>query len=76
MANGDDTNNDKLLLLHVDSAEKRPEIPPYDDMLRCSEHDVPSKTGFGMAGGGFGVYSYCPTCGKVLSKSIEPGDFI
>lgn len=28
--------------------------------------------GFGLAGGGYGPYSYCPSCGVVVNKSQEP----
>lgn len=28
--------------------------------------------GYGLAGGGFGPYSYCPTCGVVVHKSQDP----
>jgi hypothetical protein len=30
--------------------------------------------GYGLAGGGFGPYSYCTTCGIVVNKSQEPND--
>jgi hypothetical protein len=28
--------------------------------------------GYGLAGGGVGPYSYCPTCGIVVTKSQDP----
>lgn len=28
--------------------------------------------GFGLAGGGYGPYSFCPTCGVVVHKSQDP----
>jgi hypothetical protein len=28
--------------------------------------------GYGLAGGGMGPYSYCPTCGVVVNKSQDP----
>lgn len=28
--------------------------------------------GFGLAGGGYGPYSFCPTCGIVVHKSQDP----
>lgn len=28
--------------------------------------------GYGLAGGGMGPYSYCPTCGIVVNKSQDP----
>jgi hypothetical protein len=27
--------------------------------------------GFGLAGGGYGAYSYCPVCGRILHKTQE-----
>lgn len=42
---------------------------------RCPEHpeEIP-EMGYGLAGGGMGPYSYCPSCGRVITKSqdIEP----
>lgn len=30
------------------------------------------ETGFGLAGGGFGPYSYCASCGTIVNKSQDP----
>ncbi len=30
--------------------------------------------GFGLAGGGYGAYSYCPVCGVILDKVQEHED--
>lgn len=41
---------------------------------RCPEHpDIVPEMGFGLAGGGYGPYSYCPTCGRVIHKTQEHG---
>lgn len=34
------------------------------------ERDEPG-FGFGLAGGGYGPYSYCPMCGVILDKVQE-----
>ena len=34
------------------------------------ERDEPG-LGFGLAGGGYGPYSYCPMCGVILDKVQE-----
>lgn len=56
-------------VLHTDSAETT--LPEYDQGILsspcCSALVV---DGFGLAGGGFGVYNYCNHCGRILTKSI------
>ena len=53
--------------IHIDSNKQDSELPEYcpDE---CPDCKVPSESGFGMAGGGMGVYTYCPQCGKMLGK--------
>lgn len=53
--------------VHLDMAQQDPAIPEIgpDECPACK---VPAETGFGMAGGGYGVYSFCPQCGQMLSK--------
>lgn len=60
--------NDKLLL-HVDAAEKRDGLPGFDQDAPCPTCGGVVETGFGLAGGGYGVYSFCPACAVVISKS-------
>lgn len=56
--------------VHLDFTEKRSDLPDHDPGVRCSDHpSAPPEDGFGMAGGGFGIYTYCPECGRVLTKS-------
>lgn len=39
---------------------------------RCPRHpDVIPEMGFGLAGGGYGPYSYCPECGGIIHKTQE-----
>lgn len=54
----------------IDSATKRANLPELDVKVRCSDHPAAAPLdGFGLAGGGFGAYTYCSECGKVLTKS-------
>jgi hypothetical protein len=39
---------------------------------RCPAHpDVLPEMGFGLAGGGYGPYSYCPVCSRIIHKTQE-----
>lgn len=39
---------------------------------RCPAHpDVQPEMGFGLAGGGYGPYSYCPVCSHIIHKTQE-----
>ena len=40
----------------------------------CPQCNGPTKIGFGLAGGGYGAYAYCETCGIVAEKWQEPLD--
>ena len=54
----------------IDMDKKREDLPDlhHDACPKCgSETDI----GFGLAGGGFGPYTYCPVCEVVVSKSEE-----
>lgn len=54
-------------LIHIDLSEIDPAIPQTD---RCPDHPgLEPALGFGLAGGGYGVYTYCSECGKMLSKT-------
>ena len=44
------------------------------ESTRCPHHpDAVPEMGFGLAGGGYGPYSYCPACGHVIHKTQEHG---
>lgn len=63
---------DRPISIHIDSSEKRPDIPDLDQAIRCADHpDLEPEMSFGLAGGGFGMYTYCPACGRILSKDVE-----
>lgn len=58
------------LVIHIDSSQKREGLPEVEQGGRCPHCGGPTKDGFGMAGGGFGVYTYCKPCGVVVSKTL------
>jgi hypothetical protein len=40
----------------------------------CPDHPtVEPEVGFGLAGGGYGAYTYCPVCHRILLKTQDPG---
>ena len=40
--------------------------------MECPDHpDVPHEIGFGLAGGGYGPYAYCPVCSRIVVKWQE-----
>lgn len=51
----------------VDKTEQDKDLPDHcpDE---CPDCKIPAESGFGMAGGGMGVYTYCPQCNKMLGK--------
>jgi len=47
-------------------------MPEFDESLKCPQHPKAKvQVGFGLAGGGYGSYTYCEQCAKVLSKSQD-----
>lgn len=58
--------------IFIDAAEKRPDLPDCGATNglcpRCGDR---LEVGFGLAGGGYGVYEYCAseTCNKVVTKT-------
>jgi hypothetical protein len=63
------TDKDKIGI-HVDLSEQQVPEPSEDD--RCPTHpEAIPEINYGLASGGIGVYSYCPICGKVLSKTQD-----
>ena len=65
--------NEKKITVHTDSAGQDPLLGTTGPD-HCPDCEVAYEVGFGMAGGGMGVYTYCPQCGKLLSKTQEEGD--
>lgn len=60
--------------IHIDSSEVRPEILDYQVQF-CPTCETELEDGFGLAGGGFGPYGYCPKCQLIKYKITIPGDF-
>ena len=58
---------DDVEIFHTARKEIDTAIPQVD---RCPDHPglIP-EIGYGLAGGGMGVYSYCGECGRVISKT-------
>ena len=56
--------------IKIDSSESK--LPLLDEKLRCPEHPkYKSEMGFGLAGGGYGTYTVCSICCRILSKTME-----
>jgi ssDNA-binding Zn-finger/Zn-ribbon topoisomerase 1 len=53
--------------VHIDTKEQHEGIldTQVENCPKCSSK---LDEGFGMAGGGFGVYGYCPKCEKIIWK--------
>ena len=66
-----DDGSDKITVF-VDGSEKAKSTPEFRQDLPCATCGSNTETGYGLAGGGMGVYTYCVKCGVVVSKSIEP----
>lgn len=55
------------LFIHMDFAEQDPSIPEKGPDV-CPTCGKPLESGYGMAGGGMGVYMYCEEHG-IISKT-------
>lgn len=61
--------DDKITIM-IDSAKQT--VPHYNEAIRCPDHPTARvEQGFGLAGGGYGVYTVCSECAVVLSKTQE-----
>jgi hypothetical protein len=65
------TEKDKERFFHIAHSEIRKDLVGYDDSGNCGRCHGPLEMGFGLAGGGYGAYSYCPKCKEVVDKSKE-----
>lgn len=56
------------LVIHLDSATQDPEIPTHqvEQCPHCGSKDL--LDGYGMTGGGMGIWQICNTCNKLASK--------
>ena len=52
--------------------------PTWDDKAhKCSRSDCPGpefEMGYGLAGGGIGVYEFCDVCERIVSKTQDHGE--
>ena len=58
---------DDKIIIYIDSTEQHPDIPDVCPDV-CPDCGTEAEKGFGLAGGGMGVYSFCPKCEKMLGK--------
>ena len=61
--------NEAEVLIHKSRAKKDASLPECGDHDRCPTCNRPLENGFGVAGGGYGVYTYCLKCSVVTSKT-------
>lgn len=66
------TSDDKIKV-HISAAKKRIDLPDVGGTGgKCPTCGGDLEVGFGLAGGGYGVYEYCAgTCGDVVTKTDE-----
>jgi hypothetical protein len=57
---------------HISFAEKRKGIPEFDRKAPCPTCGGKTEEGFGLAGGGYGVYTFCSPCDAITTKSLAP----
>jgi len=41
-------------------------------MNKCPKCGTELEMGYGLAGGGIGAYEYCPECGEITDKWLDP----
>jgi len=60
-------SDDKKVTVCWDSSERE---GPDTDV--CPDHpDARQEMGYGLAGGGMGVYTCCSVCGHIISKTMD-----
>lgn len=67
----------KGVFIHIAPVDQDPDVPKMgEDLPPCPDPDCPGErgweVGYGMAGGGMGVYNYCGKCNKVVDKMQDP----
>lgn len=60
----------KDISVHIDSNEVREDILT-EQVEACPTCHGQLEIGFGLAGGGFGPYGYCDSCGKIIWKCVS-----
>jgi uncharacterized protein (UPF0212 family) len=56
--------------IHIDGSDKRKDIPDITGQTHCPACNSELQSGFGLAGGGYGVYMYCEKCERVVEKTF------
>lgn len=59
-------------VFHSEPANVRDDIKDVEHDGTCPTCSDELVTGYGLAGGGIGVYEYCERCRKVVSKTPDP----
>jgi len=63
---------EKRQMIDTPRAHYDRDVPEYDEKLKCIEHPHGVVlTGYGLIGGGIGPYTFCQSCGYVISKSLD-----
>lgn len=60
---------DDKIHIHIDPSEIDPSLPGVDADGRCAVYGGETDVSFGLAGGGYGAYTYCIECGVILEKT-------
>jgi len=55
--------------VHIDPIDVREGILDYQ-VENCPTCNTLVEDGFGLAGGGIGVYGYCPKCERIVWKCV------
>ncbi len=61
-------DDDDTVHIHIDSSEQHKDVPETGPDV-CPDCKCEAETGFGLFGGGYGVYAYCPKCGTIFHKT-------
>lgn len=62
----------KPIYFHLLMQKKRPGIPDNsEDTGRCPKCAGETEEGYGHAGGGLGIYTFCEPCGLIVTKTEE-----
>lgn len=64
--------------MNIDLADQEPDVPHPKDRKPCENPDCnPSSdwdVGYGLAGGGMGIYTHCKRCEKIIDK-VQDADY-
>lgn len=67
--------NEPTQTIHIAGSALREGILPIGDTDGvCPKCGRPLETSYGLAGGGMGLYEYCPQTGNVVTKALDPDE--